>query len=574
MKNLWKKSIRVQITVLFLIIVFILTSLLTAILYNQSSTLFIKEATNRAYNLAEQVSQRIDSDEFTKIKTIEDEATAAYIKMREELVQIREIGGAKYVYTMRKTDAGDFMYVVDGSADEDFSHVGEIEESAPEYETAWSGEAYTNDNIFHDEKWGALLSVFYPLKNSDGTVIGIVGIDYNVDLVSEGLNKLKITCVIIMGVLIVIILMSGLLLSSNISKPLKRAVAYSNQMAALNLATEISEKDQTRKDELGSLAQSLHSIKESFRNIIGQISDSSEQLASTSREMEESSLETTTAIDEVSKTIEEIAQRAAKQAQDTETGTSKAVMLGNIIDNDIAQANTISNLINHVTAAVHEGLAEIEELARINEENNMANKTIADVISKTNDSAQKISQASNIISAIAEQTNLLALNASIEAARAGESGKGFAVVAEEIRKLADQSANSAKAIEQIVEELQNHAQHAVDTMKIISKTAKAQTESVTKSEEKYQLIDEAMQGCQQAVSALTLLGHEMVAMKNVILNTMEGLSAIAEENSAATEEVIASTVQQAASIRSLSIASEKLAQLAQDLQGTVSKFSM
>lgn len=66
----------------------------------------------------------------------------------------------------------------------------------------------------------------------------------------------------------------------------------------------------------------------------------------------------------------------------------------------------------------------------------------------------------------------------------------------------------------------------------------------------------------------------MVEMKNTILSTMEGLSAIAEENSAATEEVTSSTMQQVASIKALSEASENLSQFAQDLQSTISKFKV
>ncbi len=569
-----RKSISFRITVLFLIIVLLLTSLLTFILYNQTSSLLIKEASDRAHNTAKQASKLIDIDEFEKLRTIEDEATPSYARMREDLVKVREISGAKYVYTMRKTDEGDYMYVVDGSSEEDLSHIGDREESAPEYEQAWSGEPFTSSQIFVDEKWGTLISSYYPLKKDDGTVVGFVGIDYSVESVHAGLIRFRKTCEIIMVIFAVAILISGLLLSQNISKPIKRAAACSKQLAALNLGIEVLPKDQKRSDELGDLAQSLHSIKESFRSIITTIRDSSEQLAATSQEMAVSSQESSNAIDEVSRAVEEMAKGASEQARNTETGASNAVQLGDIIDKDIQKANNISQAIHNVIDVVQDGLSEIEKLTRITEESNIANKTISDVIIKTNESAQKISQASNIIASIVEQTNLLALNAAIEAARAGEHGKGFAVVAEEVRKLADQSKSSTKTIEQIVKELQANSENAVSVMEKVSQITKEQTESVIKSEERYKLIDEAMRGSQQAVTELNLLGQKMAEMKNVILNAMESLSAIAQENFASTQEVTSLILHQAATIKGLSETSENLSQLAQNLQSTISKFKM
>ena len=111
-------------------------------------------------------------------------------------------------------------------------------------------------------------------------------------------------------------------------------------------------------------------------------------------------------------------------------------------------------------------------------------------------------------------------------------------------------------------------------MERVTQITKEQTESVIKSEERYRMIDEAMKASQQAIIELNTLGQEMVEMKNAILTTMENLSAIAQENSASTEEVTSLAEQQATAIKELSGVSESLAQLAQDLQNTISEFHM
>jgi methyl-accepting chemotaxis protein len=416
----------------------------------------------------------------------------------------------------------------------------------------------------------ALYAGYGPIEGTDWFFI----ITANQNEVLAQVNTLRTTNTTLMVIFLIISIVLTYFMGHSFAKPIIQATRYSEQIANLDLTQEIPKKILKNKDELGALANALQKITESMRSIISEITDSSEQVAATSEQLTATSQQSATAAEEVSKTVEEIARGASEQAKNTEDGSNKAALLGEIIEEDQAYLKNLNSASQNVGSVVKEGLLEIDNLSKITEENNQATKEIYDVIIKTNESSDKIGQASNVIASIAEQTNLLALNAAIEAARAGDAGRGFAVVADEIRKLAEQSSTSTQAIDAIVVELQGNAKEAVKTMERVSIISKEQSNSVINSKDKYISIEKAMQDALDAVEQLNASGNEMANMKTEILDILESLSAIAEENAASTEETTAAMEEQAASMEEIASSSESLANLAQQLQSIIKRFKI
>lgn len=379
---------------------------------------------------------------------------------------------------------------------------------------------------------------------------------------------------IILLVSVLISILITYVISKSISNPIVLAINHIKEIAGYNISTDVPKTFLNRRDEVGDLAKAIQVIEENLRDMIGQINITSDSVAASAEELTATSEEISSSSQEVAQTIDEIAKGASDQAENTTAGAESLMDLGNIIEADIKNINAMSLASSTVANLVSEGLELAAELNVKTKENSMAASIVFESILKTNENSTKISEASNLISAIAGQTNLLALNAAIEAARAGEHGKGFAVVADEIRKLAEQSTNSTKKIDEVVAMLIEDAATAVKKMEEAGQIVQEQEKSVKSTEAKFNEISIAIKKAEEAVGVLLKASTMMENKKNDVMDKIEALSAAAEENAAGTEQAAASMEEQTSAMSEIANASTGLAELSSELQELIRRFKL
>ena len=422
------------------------------------------------------------------------------------------------------------------------------------------------------------LAAYAPLENASGEVIGLIFVGVSQQdsqaMIQQKLNEsiiissLYIAGIMILGTLIM------LMCARQITSPLVELVKQANRIATYHLKEEIPDWLRTRRDEIGILANALHTIEESLRQTIQSVDETSHHVTKTSKALARSCVEASQVTEEMARTIQEIAGGATDQANSTTECLERLEALGELVDTNQMQMEALNASSQEVSALTEVGREVLTNLAHKINTSNSATLEAYESMQETNASAIHISEASNMIASLAAQTNLLALNASIEAARAGEYGRGFTVVAEEIRKLAEQSAKSTHTIDEQIKRLQQDASHAVVRIEKVKDMLSEQTEDVKFTESKYLEIAKAIEKTKEAVVELTASGKQMQKEKETVSSQIESLSAVAEQNAAATEQSSACIEEQSASIQEIHQSSTALASMADTLYEMIKVFEV
>ena len=392
--------------------------------------------------------------------------------------------------------------------------------------------------------------------------------------VTDSVMSLVLAISIASFVFVVIGIISSSLLSISISRPIVSVSKKLNELANYDFTGKNDTLTQYsgRKDEIGLINKGLLTMQEHLLSLIKGVSDVSNRVAESSGEVRTATHQIVAMSDQTTVSINEIAKGAYEQAKDTEQGSSYMYNLSEIMVNDSKNRELLNDTAVHVDKIKEEGSKTVELLLEKTKITNAATGEIQKVISETQESSQKIQIASQMIEKITQQTNLLALNASIEAARAGEAGKGFAVVAEEIGKLAEQSSSFTQQINNVIKELAQKIEFTVNTIDEVNKTILNQTEIVGETKDKFDGIADALGKMKSVIETLNTSGVEMENKKNEMVHILGNLSAISEENAAATEETLATFESQNTSISRIADVSMELDLLAQNIKENLSKF--
>lgn len=328
------------------------------------------------------------------------------------------------------------------------------------------------------------------------------------------------------------------------------------------------------KGQILTLTESLNIALDNLSDLLAKISNNAVAIGDSSDEMLSSG-------DEMSSNTREIASAIVQMSNGARTQVGRVDESSNLVEKMLMNSKEMREKSNAINLAAQKGVKDSEEgvklannvVGSVNEISDYSKKTTESMTVLTERSIE-ISRVLGVITDIASQTNLLALNAAIEAAQAGEAGRGFAVVAEEIRKLAEDSRNSASQIEKLIDDVKRDTTEAADVIEVMNRSVKSSLEASNQAAAVFQNIakstEETLDFSEKILSTTTSQSDSI----NEVVTITEEIVVIAEETAAGTEQVSASANELSAGMENYITKSNWLNQVSEELKQRIEQFTL
>ena len=335
--------------------------------------------------------------------------------------------------------------------------------------------------------------------------------------------------------ILILCVIGVILLMTILNRKCDRFVKAVENMSDGNIKEEVPEN--FILDELSRIAAAVQSLREKLSETVDQIRDQVGFVAQTTDEVNDMISASNESTNRVSVAVNELSLASSQMAEDVQEVNSQIGVMSDNINDIVSAVDSLSKSAKEMEKANDEAANYITSMERSSNQSAAYIQNVNEQIRNTNTAVSKISEAIDMIKEIADQTNLLSLNASIEAARAGEAGKGFAVVAEEIKKLADQSNDSAVEIQMIAEEIITKSSGTMALSKDVEKSLSEEKTILSETKSCFATLSSEITRSVDEIGSISAKTVSLEGIRNDIIDKVTSLSAISQENTASNEEV-------------------------------------
>jgi methyl-accepting chemotaxis protein len=325
-------------------------------------------------------------------------------------------------------------------------------------------------------------------------------------------------------------------------------------------------------DEVGRIAASCNAMCSSLKELADQLSRTALDVSSAADNLSSSAEQISQATQHIAENVTEVAAGADHQLHQVESSLQTMEEIAANARSIASHAQDVSRVAAATAEQTREGDRAIRQAVdQMNSIYETMNR-LALAIQELGQRSRSIGQITDVITALAEQTNLLALNAAIEAARAGEHGRGFAVVADEVRKLAEQSAEATQQIAALIDSIRRESEAAVDAMAVGSVEVSEGIRVMHEAGVSFEQIQQSIRTLTANIQEVSAAAQQMSSSSEQVAEAVSGIASIASESAAKAQNVSAASEEQLASIQEVAQSAQTLAKMAEELQSLTDRF--